>query len=282
MEIISFTGKSGTGKSYQATRICVEKNIDGIIDDGLFIYKGKVMAGSSAKKCSTKTGAVKAALFTYEKDAEPVRKAIERCKPKRLMILGTSDKMVDWITESLHLHKPDERLYIEDYTTEEQRTIAYHSRHDEGNHVIPAPMGELKMAFSGYFINTLQHLRKLVNSSNKEYNEDRDITVVRPQFSYFGKFSISSRAIRDIVEIVADDFRDCIDIRKFHHSGREDRMNIDINVRMLYDDNVVGNCRAFQQCIDEAIEEITSFVVKKVNISITELCKSEAELHGGR
>ena len=33
MEIYSFTGKSGTGKSYSAARICREKHIDAIIDD---------------------------------------------------------------------------------------------------------------------------------------------------------------------------------------------------------------------------------------------------------
>mgnify|MGYP004630530181 CR=1 FL=1 len=40
MEIYSFTGKSGTGKSYSAARICREKHIDAIIDDGLLIYRG--------------------------------------------------------------------------------------------------------------------------------------------------------------------------------------------------------------------------------------------------
>ena len=58
MEIISFTGKSGTGKSYQATKLCVTMNIDAIIDDGLLIYKGQIVAGTSAKKGSTKAGGV--------------------------------------------------------------------------------------------------------------------------------------------------------------------------------------------------------------------------------
>ena len=46
MEIYSFTGKSGTGKSYSAARICREKHIDAIIDDGLLIYRGGIAAGS--------------------------------------------------------------------------------------------------------------------------------------------------------------------------------------------------------------------------------------------
>jgi adenylate kinase family enzyme len=51
MEIISFTGKSGTGKSYQATRLSREMGVDAIIDDGILIYHGRIAAGSSAKKC---------------------------------------------------------------------------------------------------------------------------------------------------------------------------------------------------------------------------------------
>ena len=41
--------KSGTGKSYQAMNLCKELDIEAIIDDGLFIYGNRVMAGISAK-----------------------------------------------------------------------------------------------------------------------------------------------------------------------------------------------------------------------------------------
>ena len=39
MKVYSFTGKSGTGKSYQAIRVAKEKGIPALIDDGLLIYK---------------------------------------------------------------------------------------------------------------------------------------------------------------------------------------------------------------------------------------------------
>ena len=41
MKVYSFTGKSGTGKSYQAIRVAKEKGIPALIDDGLLIYKNK-------------------------------------------------------------------------------------------------------------------------------------------------------------------------------------------------------------------------------------------------
>ena len=75
MKVYTLTGKSGTGKSYQAINLCKEKNIVSIIDDGLFIYKNRVEAGISAKRQKTMAGAIKTALFTLDEHAsgaEPI------------------------------------------------------------------------------------------------------------------------------------------------------------------------------------------------------------------
>ena len=66
MKVYTLTGKSGTGKSYQAINLCKEKNIESIIDDGLFIYRNRVEAGISAKRQKTLVGAIKTALFTLD------------------------------------------------------------------------------------------------------------------------------------------------------------------------------------------------------------------------
>ena len=98
MKVVSFTGKSGTGKSFQATALAQRRGFDAIIDDGLFIYKGQIVAGSSAKKCASKAAAMRTALFNYEDHREEVKAAIESYKPKALMIIGTSDRMTDTFT----------------------------------------------------------------------------------------------------------------------------------------------------------------------------------------
>lgn len=63
MKIVSFTGKSGTGKSYQATALAQSRGFDAIIDDGLLIYKGQIVAGTSAKKCASKAAAMEDCAF---------------------------------------------------------------------------------------------------------------------------------------------------------------------------------------------------------------------------
>ena len=284
MEILSFTGKSGTGKSYQASRVCIEKNIDAIIDDGLFIHKGKVVAGQSAKKAPTKAAAMRTAMFNYESHCNEVKAAIVRSKPKRLMIIGTSDKMVDYITDALGLHRPDERLYITDFTTEEEREIARHSRYDEGNHVIPAPMGELKIDFSGYFMNPLKFIKDFVSDTagGKEYVDERDITVVRPQYSYFGRYSISSAAIKDIISIVSENHEHALSVlRSFQHGG-DNRLVIDIGILALKDKYIIEECKEFQEEIYKAIEDTTSFNVSGINIMIDDICFERADLNVSR
>lgn len=59
MRIYTLVGKSGTGKSFHAMDLCRKENIESIIDDGLYIYRNTMLAGSSAKRAGTKIGAVK-------------------------------------------------------------------------------------------------------------------------------------------------------------------------------------------------------------------------------
>ena len=78
MKIVSFTGKSGTGKSYRATALAQSRGFDAIIDDGLLIYKGQIVAGTSAKKCASKAAAMRTSLFNYEDHRDEVIAAIAR------------------------------------------------------------------------------------------------------------------------------------------------------------------------------------------------------------
>ena len=78
MKVYGLIGKSGTGKSFQAVNLCKERNIESIIDDGLFICRNKVVAGISAKRQKTKVGAVKTALFTDDDHRDETVAAIRK------------------------------------------------------------------------------------------------------------------------------------------------------------------------------------------------------------
>ncbi len=287
MKVVSFTGKSGTGKSFQATSLAQSRGFDAIIDDGLLIYKGQIVAGTSAKKCSSKAAAMRTALFNYEDHRNEVREALDRLDPNVLMIIGTSDKMTNIIAEQLGLQEPEERIYIEDVSSEEDRAKAYHFRHDEGEHVIPAPVGQLRRDFAGYFMNPIRHFvdkamgNALVSSTQRDQDDDGpdDRTVVRPSFSYFGSFSISEQVIRDIVRIASEQYGSYLVVMGRMSNGRQLNMSVTIDVRTVRDEAAVDKCIDFQKDVFEAIANMTAFTIESVNVRIREMVRDSEELY---
>jgi len=109
LRVVGFVGPSGTGKSHRATWVARERGIEFIIDDGLLIRGTRVVAGSSAKRERTRIGSIKRALFLEESHAGDVKKAIELYKPEAILILGTSDGMVESIAQRLELPEVSEK-----------------------------------------------------------------------------------------------------------------------------------------------------------------------------
>ena len=139
IKVYAFVGPSGTGKSYRAQMVANEKGIEYIIDDGLLILGNEVVAGSSAKKAPTKIETVKNALFQDEEKKKEIQEVFRKKRPKSILILGTSDGMVQKIAANLGLPEISETIYIEDVATEEEMETAKRIRITQGKHVIPVP-----------------------------------------------------------------------------------------------------------------------------------------------
>ena len=124
MKIYAFVGPSGTGKSHRAQMVASEKGINYIIDDGLLINENKIIAGTSAKKAPTKIESVKHALFSKNEQKAEIKSAIKKYKPEKILILGTSDNMVEKIVQNLSFPKISEFIDISEVATEEEITTA--------------------------------------------------------------------------------------------------------------------------------------------------------------
>ncbi len=60
-------------------------------------------------------------IYNRKKERDEIRKAIKKYKPEGILILGTSDGMVDKIAENLGLPKISKKtIYIKDVATEEE------------------------------------------------------------------------------------------------------------------------------------------------------------------
>lgn len=201
IKVYAFIGPSGTGKSYRAQMVASENDIAYIIDDGLLINENDVIAGNSAKKAPTKIETVKKAIFVNDSDRNEMKKAIRKSKPQSILILGTSDGMIDKITENLGLPKPCKRIYIQDVATEAEIETAKRIRTTQGKHVIPVPTFEIKKDFSGYILDPLQ-IFKFKGKGTDPYITEK--SIIRPTFSYLGNFTISDVVFRQIVEYLAN------------------------------------------------------------------------------
>lgn len=268
MRVIVLIGTSGTGKSYQAIHLAKGKDIKYMIDDGLLIKGNKVIAGFSAKREKTKMAAVRRALFMDESHRMKVKDALARERPEDILILGTSEKMVNNIVKILELGEITEKVFIEDISTGEEIKIAKKTRKNEGKHVIPVPTFEIKKDFSGYFLNPLRVLKRLGKEGTQEVEEK---SVVRPTFSYLGKYTISNRVIRDLIFHAANKVIGIYKIENLEIRNLQVGLIIDIDVKAVYGNPLPPLMQCLQEQIKYEVEEMTSLNIVAVDVSVKNL-----------
>ena len=273
MDVIALVGPSGTGKSHRALQVAREHKADAIIDDGILIKDGHIIAGESAKTEKSKIMAVRRAIFVLPGHAEQVREAIQKILPHRILILGTSENMVHKIAKILKLPAIQLIIRIEDIASKSEMEEAQEQRNKKGRHVVPVPTIELKPHFSGYLIDPLQTLFKKSQVKRRKLGEK---SIVRPIFSYYGKLIIDDRVIREIVEKVvqAKEFVKNVKRVSVQHlfKGEEDcGLKISCEVVLDYGNHIPTLISQTQAKIREAVEFTTGMIVDSVNINVRAL-----------
>ena len=263
IKVYAFVGPSGTGKSYRAQMVAGEKNIDFIIDDGLLVKENQIVAGNSAKKAPTKIETVKHALFLSDEEKQEIYKALKKYKPESILILGTSDGMVEKIAKNLGLPNISETIYIQDVATEQEMETARRIRVTEGKHVIPVPTFELKKDFSGYLLDPLQ-IFKSKGKGQKPYISEK--SIIRPTFSYLGKFTISDNVIRQIVEHLAEKSPAVHKILRLRAENTGAGPTIYMEVMVVYGYNVMDELKKFKGKAKKEIENLTAMNVVALDV----------------
>ena len=263
IEVYAFVGPSGTGKSYRAQMVASEKGINYIIDDGLLIRENEVIAGESAKKAPTKVETVKKALFYNEAERQEIVKAFRKYRPDKILLLGTSDKMVAKIAENLGLPAIKETVYITDVATKQEMETARRIRITEGKHVIPVPTFEIKKDFSGYLLDPLQ-IFKSKGKGQKPYISEK--SIIRPTFSYMGKFTISDTVFRQILEYLAKKSEGIYKVQKTRVENYGEGVSLYMEVTVVYGSNVVKEIKNFKEKAKKEVEKLTAMNV--VNLEV--------------
>ncbi len=268
MQLIAFVGPSGTGKSHRALWVARENGLDYIIDDGLLIHENAIVSGKSAKKAPSKLSSVKVALFLEEEHRNEVKEAIKKNAPKGLLILGTSDGMVDKIAQALELGEFQRRIRIEDVASPYEIEQARNTRIKQGKHVIPVPAMQLKKQFSGYFLDPLQLFRR---KGKGEFQNIGEKSVVRPTFSYFGKYTISDYAIYQVVNHIVTSMPQVEKVTRFRTNNGPDGLYIDMDVIMVFGYNLLEAVKTAQETILRELDRFAGFNVNNLTINIKNL-----------
>jgi len=268
LEIVGFIGPSGTGKSHRALWVARERNLDLIIDDGLLIKGNNVVAGISAKREKTRIGSIKRALFIYKDHAEAVRKAIDAHNVNGILILGTSDGMVETIAKNLGFDGITGKVYIDEVANEFEIEQALNTRKTQGKHVIPVPTFEIKKDFSGYFLDPLQIFRRKAKGSYQLVGEK---SVVRPTFSYLGNYTISDYTIYQIIEHVIMQIEGVQKITRFRAENRPEGVYLEMDLILYYGYTIRPVIEKVQQEVSKEVERLTALNIKEMDITVKSL-----------
>lgn len=274
MRVVGFVGPSGSGKSHRASWVARERGIEFIIDDGLFIKVNQVIAGTSAKKEKTRIGSIKRALFSDDNHADEVMQAIKLYRPEAILILGTSDQMVERISQRLELPEVSEKVNITDVADEFEIKQAITTRREQGKHVIPVPTFEIKKDFSGYFLDPLQIFRR---KGKGNFQLDGEKSVVRPTFSYLGNYTISDYTIYQIVEYVVTNMKGVSKISRFRAENRPDGTYMDMDLVLIYGCSIRALIKEIQRNVSSEVERLTALNIAQVNVTVKSLVVENPE-----
>jgi len=289
--VFALVGDSGTGKSFHAKLVAQKYRIELLIDDGLLIRDNRILAGHSAKKEHSFLAAVKVALFDEKAHRDEVARKLQGEKFKRILLLGTSEKMIHKIAARLQLPPPYKIIKIEDIATQDEIDKAIRTRRIEGKHVIPVPSMEIKKTYPNIFYNAIRILKRRktpinLQGSNIQSDSSTNVpsvigpvptlhekSVVRPEYSKHGRVMISENALNHMVIHCVDEYNPNIKIKKLHVrvAGMGYRLVITIDIPPGI--QLGGKIQEMQQYIIDNIERYTGILIEEINIIIDKIAE---------
>lgn len=271
--VFALVGASGTGKSFRAKLLAQKYDIGAIIDDGLLIQDDKILAGHSAKREKTFLAAVRAAVFDDKEHRDEIARALKKQNIRRLLILGTSEKMVRKIAARLQIPQPGKIIKIEDIATQDEIDFAIRSRRIEGKHVIPVPALEIKRSYPQIFYDSIR-----IKLFRKERPSGADMkvyekSVVRPEFSKKGRVSISEAALTQMVIHCVSEFDPEIKIKKLTIKTDAHGYKLVITTDVPFGTELAGKIHNLQKYVIENIERYTGILIESVNIIVDKISR---------
>ena len=263
MEVYALIGPSGTGKSHQAMTVAYQNGIDTLIDDGLLIREGERLAGTSAKGEKTTVGAVKRAIFIREDHREEVKKALASAKPEKLLILGTSRKMADRISDALDLPRPRFYYAIDDVSTPGEIATAMELRKTYGMHVIPVPVVEVKEDLPGYLMRPIRYLMQL-----KSGHKQGERTIIQPEFGSGGRLIITEQALTQMITFLASGVSGVAGVNKVQTEVKKGNAKIRLEFTARIPGSIPRMAEDIRRLLQDRILILCGIYIEQIHITV--------------
>ena len=268
VKVYALVGPSGSGKSYRAGYVIEKHAIDILVDDGLIIRNQKILCGKTAKNAENIFDAVGTAIFADEIHRREAQRLLSEEKFKRILLIGTSDKMIRKICHALLLPLPHHRIGIEEITSDAERTLALKQREAQQSHVVPAPVMEVNQMFPRILAKSLN---VIIRRSMGFFKRDQVIkkSIVRPAYGNQGDIRISKEGLTNIVQHCIEEHMSQVSLDRVAIREGEDDLLIDIHVSIQRETPDPARLLPdLQEYIIRSIQEFTGIIIRKVNIII--------------
>ena len=269
VRVFALVGESGSGKSFRAKLVAQKYGIDLLIDDGLLIKGENILAGRSAKKEQLYMAAVKTALFHDKFHRDEVAKALQKLHFKKILVMGTSQRMVEKICEQLQLPQPWKVIKIQEIASHAEIEKAMNTRKIEGKHVIPVPAIEIRRNYPQIFYDSVRvFLQRSFGNPAITSPRVYEKSVVRPQFSKRGRVSISEVALSQMVVHCVDEYDEKLRVKKVSVRSDSRGYRLTLSLEVPFGTQLSGTIHGLQQNIIENIERFTGILIEEVNILV--------------
>ena len=266
IEVYAFVGPAGTGKSHRATHVARQNGIDYIIDDGLVISRGRILAGRSAKSEINRLRAIKRAIFEFQEHRDEVVNYLTKHTPQKLMILATSSGMIDKITARLGLRPPVKTIHITDIATDEEIAAALRERREKKQHVVPVAKAQIQHNFAGKLVSQIRGFFR-----GRDKNESSS-TIVKPLFSFNGRVTIGTDAIREMCRRLIDENGHVKKVRELDLETYDDKIELSVEVDLtIGNQSALSIARSLQKSMHGGLSYFTGMDIRKVNIRVNEI-----------
>jgi len=278
--VYALVGKSGTGKSFRAKLLAEKLGIPYIVDDGLLIFGDTILAGRSAKQEKLYVSAIKTALFLNRKQREDVIKVLRERKTKKILLLGTSTKMVERLASQLDLPPINQIIQIEEIANQKDIEAAIKSRFEEGKHVIPVPAIEVKRDYAQILS---ESIRIFFSGDKRRNGEEKskffEKSIVQPDFqknaTASGKVTITEAALTQMIFHCIDEYDDEIQVKKVRIKVLKSGYSIVLNIIVSYGKPLTGGLDELSKYICDTIQRYTGIIIKDLEISVDEIASKK-------